>query len=246
MSLVWITGASQGLGRATALDHADAGWQVVASARSSQRLGDLVAARPAIISHPLDVTDRAATHAAVAAIEAEYGPIDRAVLNAGTHQPMAVDAFDATVFDQLFALNVGGVVNCLAALVPRMVARRQGNIALVSSVAGYRGLPTAAAYGATKAALINMAESLAMDLKPFGVRVQLVNPGFIRTPLTDRNDFAMPALMEPDVAARRLRQGLDSGRFEVTFPKRFTWVLKALRLLPNAIYLPLIARSTRR
>jgi NAD(P)-dependent dehydrogenase (short-subunit alcohol dehydrogenase family) len=242
MPLVWITGASQGLGRAAALDHAGAGWTVAASARSADVLAGIGGGtRP----YPLDVTDRAATAATVAAIEAD-APIDRAILNAGTHIPFDAATFDPTVFDRLFALNVGGVVNCLAALVPRMVARGTGEIAIVASVAGYRGLPTAAAYGASKAALINMAEALHMDLAPKGVRVRLVNPGFVRTPLTDKNDFAMPALMEPDVAATRLRQGLDRGGFEVTFPRRFTYVLKLLGLLPNALYLPLVARATKR
>ncbi len=243
MPIVWITGASQGLGRAVAIDHAASGWTVAASARSAEPLATLGAGTHAF---PLDVTDRAATAQVVAAIEAAHGPIDRAILNAGTHQPFDAATFDPTVFDRLFQLNVGGVVNCLAALVPRMVERGRGEIAIVASVAGYRGLPTAAAYGASKAALINMAEALHMDLKPKGVRVALVNPGFVRTPLTDQNDFAMPALMEPDAAAKRLRQGLDRGGFEVTFPRRFTYVLKLMSLLPSGLYLKLVARATKR
>jgi len=126
------------------------------------------------------------------------------------------------------------------------VARRAGHVALVASVAGYGGLPTAAAYGATKAALINLAEALKFDLDPVGVRVSLVNPGFVRTPLTDLNEFAMPALMEADDAARALVRGLARPGFEVTFPRRFTYVLKLIRLLPYRLYFPLMARMTRK
>jgi short-subunit dehydrogenase len=246
---VWITGASSGIGRAVALEYARAGAVVAASARSADALAALAgepAAGGRIHAFTVDVTDRAAMAATVARIERELGAIELAILNAGTHQPVDAREFDAAVFDRLFAVNLTGTVNGLAAILPRLVARRAGHVALVASVAGYGGLPTAAAYGATKAALINLAEALKFDLDPVGVRVSLVNPGFVRTPLTDRNEFAMPALMDVEDAARALVRGLARGGFEVTFPRRFTYVLKLIRLLPYRLYFPLMARITRK
>jgi short-subunit dehydrogenase len=245
---VWITGASSGIGRAVALRYAANGAQVAASARSAAALAQL-AAEPAaggrIRAYPVDVTARAAMVATVARIDAELGPIDLAILNAGTHEPVDGRRFDAAVFDRLIAVNLGGAINGLHAVLPGMVARRAGHVALVASVAGYGGLPTAAAYGATKAALINLAEALKLELDAVGVRLSLVNPGFVRTPLTDRNEFPMPALMEVDAAARALIRGLARGGFEVTFPRRFTLAMKLLRLLPYRLYFPLVARITR-
>jgi short-subunit dehydrogenase len=246
---VWITGASSGIGRAAALEYARAGAVVAASARSAGALAELArepAAGGRIHPFPVDVTDRAAMAETVARIEQEHGAIELAILNAGTHEPVDARHFDAAVFDRLFAINLIGTVNGLAAILPRLVARRAGHVALVASVAGYAGLPSAAAYGATKAALINLAESLKFDLDPVGVRVSLVNPGFVRTPLTDRNPFAMPALMEVDDAARALVRGLARSGFEVTFPRRFTYAVKLIRLLPYRLYFPLMARITRK
>jgi NADP-dependent 3-hydroxy acid dehydrogenase YdfG len=245
--LVWITGASSGLGRAVALRYAEAGATVAASARAADALAALAAEPRAggrIHAWPADVTDRAALVDTVARVEAAHGPIALAVLNAGTHQPVDAQHFDAAVFERLIATNLMGTINGLHALLPAMIARRAGHIALVASVAGYGGLPTAAAYGATKAAMINLAEALKFDLDPLGVRLSLVNPGFVRTPLTDRNPFHMPALMEVDAAARALVRGLARDGFEVTFPRRFTYVLKLMRLLPYRLYFPLVARLT--
>ncbi|MBI3515724.1 MAG: SDR family NAD(P)-dependent oxidoreductase [Proteobacteria bacterium] len=244
---VWITGASSGLGRAVALRYAGAGAMVAASARSAEAMATLAAAPAAagrIHAFPVDVTDRVAMVDTVARIEAALGPIELAILNAGTHEPVDAQHFDAAVFDRLFAVNLTGTVNGLHAILPRLIARRTGQVALVASVAGYGGLPTAAAYGATKAAMINLAEALKFDLDPLGVRLSLVNPGFVRTPLTDQNPFPMPALMEVDDAARALVRGLARGGFEVTFPRRFTYVVKLLRLLPYRLYFPLVARLT--
>jgi NADP-dependent 3-hydroxy acid dehydrogenase YdfG len=246
---IWITGASSGIGRAAALEYAGAGAVVAASARSAEALAAL-AAEPAaagrIRPFAVDVTDRAAMVETVTRIERDLGPIDLAILNAGTHEPFDARQFDAAVFDRLIAVNLTGTVNGLNAVVPRLVARRAGHVAVVASVAGYAGLPTAAAYGATKAAMINLTEALRFDLEPVGVRVSLVNPGFVRTPLTDRNEFAMPALMEVDDAARALVRGLARGGFEVTFPRRFTWTMKLIGLLPYRLYFPLMARITRK
>jgi NAD(P)-dependent dehydrogenase (short-subunit alcohol dehydrogenase family) len=244
---VWITGASMGIGEALARRLAQDGAQVIASARSADRLAAVAAASDGrIVAEPLDVTDHAAVLAAVNRIEAERGPIDVAVLNAGSHQPVTAAEFTADGLRRLMELNVFGVASCLEALMPRMIPRGRGRIAVVASVAGYRGLPTSAYYGATKAALINLAESLKFDLDRAGVTLQLIDPGFVRTPLTDKNDFPMPFLITAELAADRIAQGLKSGRFEIAFPSPFVLMLKLLRILPYALYFPLVGRGTRK
>ncbi|MFZ1414269.1 MAG: SDR family NAD(P)-dependent oxidoreductase [Defluviicoccus sp.] len=243
---VWITGAGKGLGRALALELARRGWLVAASARTAADLDSLcreASSLPGRIeAFPLDVTDGDAVAHTVAAIEESCGPLATAVLNAGTHIPVSAAHLTAAPFRTLIESNVMGVVHGLATLLPRFIERRAGHIAVVASVAGYRGLPTGAAYGASKAALINMCESLKPELDPLGVRLRLVNPGFVKTPLTDKNPFPMPFLMDVDAAAARFADGLEGNRFEITFPRRFTWLLKALRLLPYPLYFALTRR----
>ena len=242
---VWLTGASMGIGEALARRLARDGAEVVASARSADRLAALATEGVGrIVPWPLDITDHAAVRAAVARIEAERGPIDVAVLNAGTHRPVSAADFTAQGLRELMEINVMGTAACLEALMPRMIARGQGRIAVVASVAGYRGLPTSAYYGATKAALINLTESLKFDLDRAGVTIQLIDPGFVKTPLTDKNEFAMPFLISADVAAERIARGLRGGGFEIAFPRAFVWILKLLRLLPYALYFPLVGRTT--
>lgn len=245
-AIVWITGASTGLGRALALALAADGRIVAASARSQDKLDALSAESEglsgAVHAVPLDVTDRAGVAAAVAGIEDRFGPIGLAVLNAGTHVPDRARDFSADTVRAVMELNLFGAVNGLEALLPRMMARGQGQVALVASLAGYRGLPSAASYGASKAALINMAESLRPELSRCGVKLQVVNPGFVRTPLTDRNTFPMPFLMDVDKAARALVRGLASERFEIVFPRRFAYVMKALRVLPYSGFFAIARR----
>lgn len=228
---IWVTGASSGLGEAVARAAAAAGHPVVASARSAEKLERLAADVGEITAQPVDTTDRSAVAAAVAAIESA-GPIDVAVLNAGTHIPVDPAAFDAAAFRTLAEVNLMGTVHCLEAVLPAMIARGGGRIAIVASVAGYVGLPTSAAYGMTKAGLINLAESLKPELERHGVTVQLVCPGFIDTPLTRKNKFPMPFLMKADAAAQALLNGLRSDRFEIVFPRRMAWTMTLLRHLP--------------
>lgn len=240
---VWITGASSGIGRALATRMAGDGWTVAISARRAEELEAVAATDPERIHpYPLDVTDAEAVKATVARIEAECGAIALAVLNAGTHEPMRARDFDPAVVRKLIGLNFLSVADCLAALLPGMRARGGGRIAVVASVAGYRGLPTAAAYGASKAAVINMAESLRPELEAEGITLQLVNPGFVRTPLTDRNRFRMPMLMDVEDAAAALYKGLQSARFEIIFPRPFCWGMKVFRALPYVLALPLMRR----
>ena len=244
--VAWITGASSGLGEALARRLSREGWRVAASARNAGKLADLerVAADDpgSILAVPLDVTDAAATAAAVTRIEDELGPIDQAVLNAGTHKPVRAAALRVEDFRALAELNLMGTVHGLVPLLTRMTARGRGRVAIVASVAGYRGLPTSAAYGMTKAGLINMAEALKPELDRHGVTLQLVNPGFVHTPLTDQNPFPMPFLMEVEDAAAALQRGLRSQSFEIVFPRRFVYLMKLLRILPA----PLAFALTRR
>ena len=243
--VVWITGASAGIGRALAHAYAARGAKVAATARPSERLDALAAESPGIAAFAGDITDGAAMHDVVRRIEAELGPIDRAILNAGTHQPVKARDFEAAELQRLMEVNLIGTANCLEAVMQPMLARHRGQIAAVSSIAGYTGLPTSAYYGATKAALFNLCESLKFDLDPEGVDLRVIAPGFVRTPLTDKNEFPMPFLMEPEAAAQRIVKGLDGRQFEVTFPRRFSYTLKLLRILPYALYFALVRRTVK-
>jgi NAD(P)-dependent dehydrogenase (short-subunit alcohol dehydrogenase family) len=237
----WITGGSSGIGRALALRLARAGRRVAISARNADALQELAAeAAPLpgrLLPLPLDVTDADACREAVARIERDHGPLALAVLNAGTHRAVRAATLDPADFRALVDLNLMGTVNSLAAALAPMRARRRGQVAIVASLAGYRGLPTAAAYGMTKAGLINLAEALQPELRALGIKLQLVNPGFVRTPLTDRNPFPMPFLMQPDAAADAFFRGLASNRFEIVFPRRLAWLLGLLRRMPNRVAL---------
>ena len=221
--VVWITGASAGIGKAVVEAYVRAGALVAATARPSERLDALAQAHEAVMAFPADITDGQAVKATVAAIEERLGPIDRAILNAGTHQPVHAEDFEADDLDALMRINVVGTARCLEAILQPMLARGRGQIAVVSSIAGYTGLPTSAYYGASKAALFNLCESLKFDTDKAGVDLRVVAPGFVRTPLTDKNEFPMPFLMEPEDAAERIVKGLQGGQFEVTFPRRFSY-----------------------
>ena len=249
---VWIVGASTGIGAALAHQFAAAGARLALSARSLDKLDalarDLSGAAPPASSLvlPLDVRDAAALATAYAAIVKQWGGADVTIFNAGTYSPMRADAFDLAHMDEHFAVNYHGVTNGLAAILPDYLQRAGEHpcIAIVSSVAGYRGLPQSLAYGPSKAALINLAETLYLDLAPKGIAVTLINPGFVDTPLTRQNQFKMPALISADEAARQIIAGFASGAFEIHFPKRFTNWLKAMRWLPYTAYFAAIRKST--
>jgi short-subunit dehydrogenase len=239
--IIWITGASSGIGKEVARQYAAAGHKVCVSARGADALTELAqecTGQPGSIHvFPVDVTDVEQIASVYKAMCESPGLPDLIILNAGTHAPNSAASFDREVYRRIMDINYMGVVNCLQAVIPGCLERHEGHIAVVSSVAGYRGLPNASAYGASKAALINMCEALQPELAASGVRLRLINPGFVRTPLTDQNEFDMPFLMEVEDAARRMISKLEGNHFEITFPRRFTWMLKVLRMLPYGLYL---------
>ncbi|OOG25922.1 oxidoreductase [Thioalkalivibrio denitrificans] len=241
--LAWIVGASSGIGAATARRLAGSGWRVAVTARRAERLEALCADHPErLFAWPGDVTDAQGLRELVRALETSLGPVDLCILNAGDYQPMRLDQFDVALFRQLMEVNYLGVVHALAAIMPAMRARGRGQILVTASLAGYRGLPGAAPYGATKAALISLAESLQPELAADGVALRLINPGFVRTALTDRNRFSMPFLMTSEQAADAVVRGLRHRRFEIRFPWRFAVIMSLLRCLPNGLYLRLTRR----
>lgn len=238
----WITGASSGIGLELARLLDGRVERVAISARSSARLRSLASTSRSMKDYALDVTDAPAVLATVAEIEKEEGPIDLAVLGAGVWHLLEPAEIDLSAIRDGMEVNYLGTVNCLTALVPRMAQRRAGHIAIVASVAGYRGLPRAAAYGPTKAALISLAETLKSELEPLGITVSVVNPGFVDTPLTRKNPFPMPALMQSGQAAERLLLGLLRKRYEIVFPRRFVFAVKLLRIVPSAVFFWIIRR----
>ena len=244
---IWLIGASSGIGAALAQQLHARGARVALSARRVQALEQQVAglgtARACAL--PLDVTDAASVARAEQALVERWGGYDLVVLLAGDYVPQSVTEFDLERARHIVDTNLNGVYNTLAAVLPRLLAAGRGGLVLVSSVAGYRGLPRSLAYGPSKAALNNLAEALYLELHGRGIDVYLINPGFVRTPLTAANPFPMPALIEAHDAALAIITGLARGRFEIHFPRRFTLVMKCLALLPNAIYLPLVQWLTR-
>jgi short-subunit dehydrogenase len=240
----WITGASTGLGRELALRLAREGVRVAVSARSAEKLADLTAGNPSLLAVPLDVTDRAAVMDAHRRLLDELGGIDLAVLNAGVWHPMKATEYDAVRAVQSMDVNYFGIVNALEPLIPAMLSARQGQIALVASVAGYRGLPMAAAYAPSKAAVISLAEVLWLELSRHGIVVSLVNPGFVETPMTAVNNFPMPYILKADDAADRIYRGLVRGKFEIAFPWQLAAMMKVLRVMPNALFFKLAGRMT--
>ena len=240
---VWLVGASTGIGRATASALHARGARVIVSARSPEPLHSFVDAHPGAQALPLDSTDRAAVAQAAQTLLAD-GPLDMVVYCAGVYQPMRATDFQLDVMLQHDQVNYVGALYVLDAVLPAMLARRQGHIGLISSVAGFRGLPNSLAYGPTKAALTHLAETLYLDLQDHHIGVSAIDPGFVQTPLTAQNQFHMPALMSPDDAALAMIRGWERGHFEMHFPRRFTGWLKLLRLLPYRLYFPLVKRAT--
>ena len=237
---VWLVGASSGIGAAVARELAGRGARLALSARRLEKLQSL--ALPDALLLPCDATDPGSLAAAREQLLAAWGGVDLIVYLAGDYVPMRADTFDLTVAERVVEVNFNGAMRLAAIVLADL--KPGGGIAFVASVAGYRGLPKALCYGPGKAALIHFAEVLHLDLLPRGIGVWLINPGFVATPLTAKNDFTMPALQTPEQAARATVDGFKSGNFEIHFPKRFTRLMKFFASLPYAWYFPLIRRLT--
>ena len=245
----WVTGAGRGIGAAIAAELCHGGVDVYASARSDEALvrlaSDFGQSRGSITPTPLDICDDGQIRVLTESWQQTDSWPDLVILNAGTHDPFPASELTAQRSIQLLNTNLNGTLNCLEPVLKHFIVQDRGQIAIMASVAGYRGLPTAAAYGASKAALINLCEALRLDLAGSNVKLQVICPGFVRTPLTDKNTFSMPALMEPEDAAEEIIRGLQRECFEITFPKRFVYWLKLLRILPYSWYFKLVEKATR-
>jgi len=232
--VAWVTGAGSGIGRGLAKRLAEAGWIVAISARTARDLDSLAAEVPGrITAFQLDVTRPEACAQTVAAIEASLGPIDLAILNAGAAFPVSVEDFSVANFRRTVEVNLMGVVQCLGPLLPPMIGRRSGHVAITGSLAGYVGVPGSGAYGATKAALNSLAESYKTDFDRLGLTLTIINPGFVETPLTARNRFQMPFLIPLEPALDRIMAGLERRQFEIAFPWRAVFFVRLLRWLPH-------------
>lgn len=229
----WLIGASEGLGRALAKIMADEGVDLILSARSESRLQEVAdeLSRPARIVG-VDVSDSESVRAAAASI----GPIDGVVFLAGVYWPMAATEWNADDAETMMDVNLMGAMRVLGATVPDMVQRNAGHIVLTGSLSGFRGLPGAIGYSASKAGIMSLAETMKSDLKSTSVEVQLVNPGFIRTRLTDKNNFSMPFIMSPEDAARVMFEHMNSRKFKRSFPTLFSWIFRASQLMPDWLY----------
>jgi NADP-dependent 3-hydroxy acid dehydrogenase YdfG len=234
----WLVGASEGLGAALAARLSAAGAEVILSARNADRLAEVAAALPGPAQAvPVDVADRASVAAAAAAA----GPIDGVVFLAGLYWPMKAQDWDADRAEAMCDVNFTGCARVIGAVLPAMVARGSGHVVITGSLSGFRGLPGAIGYGASKAGCMALAESMRADLRGSGITVQLANPGFIRTRLTAKNDFAMPFLMEPDEAAGHMFRHMATERFSTSFPMLFSWVFRLSQFLPGWAYYRLFA-----
>ena len=243
---IWITGASTGIGRALAIKFAKNGWNVAASARRENLLKELEELNQNIYSFPLDVTDKEKCKEVFKKVEDKFKTIDISFFSTGTWDPGKEKEIDVEQIENVMKVNFFGTLNCIKSVEKYYRNKKSGHISIVSSIAGYRGLPNSTGYGPSKSALNNLAESLFFDFKRYGVRVSLISPGFIKTPMTDKNDFKMPFLRTTDFAADKIYEGLvNSNKFEIHFPKQLTLILKLLRILPYTLYLKLISKLTK-
>jgi len=243
---IWITGGSTGIGRALAIKFASEGWNVAVSARRTELLNELKKVNENIHSFPLDVTDKEKCSEVFNEIKNKFQNIDICFFSTGTWNPKKEKEIDVEQMEEVFKINFFGTVNSIKAVEQYFRERENGIITIVSSIAGYRGLPNSTGYGPSKSALNNLAESLYFDFKKHNVRVCLVSPGFIKTPMTDKNDFKMPFLKTPEFAADQIYDGLiNKNIFEIHFPKALTLTLKFLSFLPSKIYFKLVGRMTK-
>ena len=241
---VWITGASSGIGKALAIKFAKEGWQVAASARRENLLKDLNNQNPNIHPFPLDVKNKEETKNIFENIIEKFKTIDISIFCTGIHDPEAEKKLSSGKIREIMETNFFGTLNCIMAVNTYFREKKGGHISIVSSVAGYRGLPAASGYCASKSALISLAESLYFDFKRYNVRISLVSPGFIKTPMTDKNTFPMPLIKSVEFAAEKMFIGLTKkNSFEIHFPIAFTMMMKLLKIMPNWLYFLLIKKG---
>ena len=242
--VIWITGGSSGIGKATAYKFANEGWQVALSARREELLNEISESNNNIHPFPLDVLDSEKCKEVFKKILSKYENIDIALFSTGIHDPKSERKLNLENIREIMETNFFGTINSINSVYNYFKEKKSGHVSIVSSVAGYRGLPAGGAYCASKAALINYAESLYFDMKRFNVRVSIVNPGFIKTPMTDQNNFPMPMIATAEFAAEEIFKGLTkSNSFEIHFPKKFTFIMKLLRIMPNWLYLKLLKKG---
>ena len=243
---IWITGASSGIGKALAEKFAAEGWKVAASARRKEIL-DKMSENENIFSYPLDVTNQNQIKNSFEKIIKDFNGLNLCVFSSGTYDPKLEQEINIEQNKFVMETNFFGVLNCIKAVESYFKNKKDGHISIVSSIAAYRGLPNSSGYGPSKAALTNLTESLYFDFKKYNVRISLVSPGFIKTPLTDKNEFPMPFIKSPEFAAEKMFNGLTKRKaFEIHFPKALTILLKIFRILPYKIYLFLIDKGVKR
>ena len=243
---IWITGASSGIGKALAEKFSLEGWKVAISARRKEILDDM-AEKENIFSYPLDVTNQNQIKDVFSKIINDFGDLDLCVFSSGTYDPKLEQEINIKQNKFVMETNFFGVLYCIKTVEKYFKEKKEGHISIVSSIAGYRGLPNSSGYGPSKAALTNLTESLYFDFKKHNVRISLVSPGFIKTPLTDKNEFQMPFIKSPEFAAEKMFNGLTkTNAFEIHFPKALTVILKILRILPYKVYLYLIDKGVKR
>ena len=243
---IWITGASSGIGKALAEKFSLEGWKVAISARRKEIL-DEMAEKENIFSYPLDVTNQNQIKDVFSKIINDFGDLDLCVFSSGTYDPKLEQEINIKQNQFVMETNFFGVLYCIKSVEKYFKDKKAGHISIVSSIAAYRGLPNSSGYGPSKAALTNLTESLYFDFKKHNVRISLISPGFIKTPLTDKNEFRMPFIKSPEFAAEKMFNGLTKTKsFEIHFPKALTIILKFLRILPYKIYLYLIDKGVKR
>ena len=244
--VIWITGASTGIGKALAIKFSKNGWKVAISARRLELLEEISKKNENIFSFPLDVTNKDECSKVFSEIKNKFGQIDLCIFSTGTWDPKKEKEIDVEQIENVMKVNFFGTVNSIKSVEKYFKELGKGHISIVSSIAGYRGLPNSTGYGPSKSALNNLTESLYFDFKRYGVRVSLISPGFIKTPMTDKNDFKMPFLKTTEYAAEKIYNGLvNTKAFEIHFPKQLTIVLKILKILPNWLYLRLVGKLTK-
>ena len=245
--VIWITGASSGIGKAVAIKFAENGWTVAVSARRQNLLNELKQINQNIYPFPLDVTDIEKCKLVASNIINQFNNIDICLFGTGMHDPKSEKKFNLEKIREIMEVNYFGTMNSINSIYDYFSEKQNGQISIISSVAGYRGLPAAGAYCASKAALTSFAESLNFDMQMKNVRVSLVSPGFIKTPMTDQNDFPMPMIKSPEFAANEIYKGLTVKKsFEIHFPKAFTYFLKFLQILPSSIYFKLVSKGMKK